>query len=130
MDKKQLVDEWFYIADKDLESAIFLKKMHPAPLEIICFHCQQCAEKYLKGYLTHNEIKTKKTHDLGEINQGCVNCNINFEKIQEQCNRLIVYGADIRYPMQLDITMPDMELAIEDATKIKEFVLKKINAKV
>ncbi|WP_235661821.1 MULTISPECIES: HEPN domain-containing protein [Bacillus] len=24
----------------------------PIPFAIICYHCQQCAEKYLKGYLT------------------------------------------------------------------------------
>lgn len=130
MDKKQLVDEWFYIADKDLGSAIFLKTMHPVPLEIICFHCQQCAEKYLKGYLTHNEIKTRKTHDLRDINQECISCNINFEKIKQQCIRLTEYGTDIRYPMHGDISMRKMELAIKDATKIKEFVLKKIKTNV
>ncbi|MBW8050431.1 MAG: HEPN domain-containing protein [Cytophagales bacterium] len=130
MDKKQLVDEWFFIANSDLESAIFLKNMHPAPLEIICFHCQQCAEKYLKGYLVHNEIKIKKTHDLIRINQKCNNINIDFKKIQKECIRLTKYGADIRYPTHLDITMPDMELAIKDATKIKEFVLKKIKTKI
>jgi HEPN domain-containing protein len=25
--------------------------MHPTPVEVICYHCQQSAEKYLKGYI-------------------------------------------------------------------------------
>lgn len=32
---------------KDLEAAKFLTNMHPQPLEIICYHCQQSAEKIL-----------------------------------------------------------------------------------
>ena len=126
MDKKKLVDEWLFIANSDLESAIFLKNMHPIPFEIICFHCQQCAEKYLKGYLAQNEIKTRKTHDLIEINQKCSNINVDFKNIREECIRLTEYGSNIRYPMHLDLTKNDMELAIQDATKIKEFVLKKV----
>ncbi|MBN2050303.1 MAG: HEPN domain-containing protein [Spirochaetales bacterium] len=39
----------------------------PGPLEIICFHCQQAAEKALKAYLAYNEIRPPKTHDLDEL---------------------------------------------------------------
>jgi len=35
----------------DLNTAEYLKNMKPLPIEIICYHCQQSAEKYLKGYL-------------------------------------------------------------------------------
>jgi len=51
MDNKNIAGEWFNIADADLSSAEYLRGMSPAPLEIICYHCQQSAEKYLKGYL-------------------------------------------------------------------------------
>ena len=126
MDNIEIVKEWFFIGDKDLESAIFLKNMHPVPLEIICFHCQQCAEKYLKGYLAFKEDKIEKIHNLIEIKEMCMNHGVDFKKIQEECKRLTDYGSNIRYPMHLDITMHDMELAIKDATKIKKFVLKKV----
>ncbi len=48
MDKKEAAKEWFKIAESDLSSAAFLQKMRPTPVEIICYHCQQSAEKYLK----------------------------------------------------------------------------------
>lgn len=41
---KELVDEWFRFANMDLNTAKYLfENMHPAPLEIICYHCQQAA---------------------------------------------------------------------------------------
>ena len=81
MDNIEIVKEWFFIGDKDLESAIFLKNMHPVPLEIICFHCQQCAEKYLKGYLSFKEDKIEKIHNLIEIKEMCMNHGVDFKKI-------------------------------------------------
>jgi hypothetical protein len=36
----------------DLESAeVLARTMHPAPFEVISFHCQQSAEKDLKGFI-------------------------------------------------------------------------------
>ena len=32
--------------------------------EIVGFHCQQAAEKYLKAFLTHSRIEFPRTHDL------------------------------------------------------------------
>ncbi len=37
------------------------------PLDTVCFHVQQCAEKYIKAYLIYCEIDFKKSHDLGEL---------------------------------------------------------------
>ncbi|NUO84265.1 HEPN domain-containing protein, partial [candidate division KSB1 bacterium] len=50
MNHKDVAQEWFKIAESDLASAIFLQNLHPLPVEIICYHCQQAAEKYLKGF--------------------------------------------------------------------------------
>lgn len=49
MKNKETAKEWFEIAERDLASAEFLQEMRPIPVEIICYHCQQSAEKYLKG---------------------------------------------------------------------------------
>ena len=46
-----IANEWFDIAEKGLSSAKFLLDMHPIPLEIICYHCQQSSEKFFKGFL-------------------------------------------------------------------------------
>ena len=41
----EYVAEWFKYADMDFAAAEHMLTLHPQPLEIICFHCQQAAEK-------------------------------------------------------------------------------------
>ncbi len=48
MNYRDLSEEWLDYAVKDLTSARSLLKMKPHLGEIICFHCQQAAEKALK----------------------------------------------------------------------------------
>jgi hypothetical protein len=60
MDNKKFSKEWFLIADADLGSAGFLQNMKPIPIEIICYHCQQSAEKFLKGFLAFMVAKSSK----------------------------------------------------------------------
>ena len=46
-DDVYIIDEWLRFANMDLDAAKFsFKTMPPAPLEIICFHCQQAAEAF------------------------------------------------------------------------------------
>jgi HEPN domain-containing protein len=49
MDKADAALEWLTHAEDDLGSAEFLLNKKPLPIEIICFHSQQSAEKVLKG---------------------------------------------------------------------------------
>jgi HEPN domain-containing protein len=43
--------EWYRFARMDLMAANTLNEhARPKPLEIICYHAQQCAEKMLKGF--------------------------------------------------------------------------------
>ena len=52
MNNREIANEWFQFAKRDLESAKFLTSMHPMPIEIICYHCQQSAEKIEKSILS------------------------------------------------------------------------------
>ncbi|OFX27324.1 MAG: hypothetical protein A2033_10935 [Bacteroidetes bacterium GWA2_31_9] len=127
MSKADIVKEWIFLADSDLNSAVFLKGMFPVPIEIICYHCQQCAEKYLKAFLAFNDELIIKTHDLTILNKMCNKINAGFSSIEEQCLRLTDYSTNVRYPTSLDINENDMNLAIIDATKIKIFINNLIN---
>ena len=45
----QETKQWLDMADMDLGVAKYLmENYYPKPLEIICYHCQQAAEKPLK----------------------------------------------------------------------------------
>ncbi len=115
--------EWFSYANRDLDAAETLtQNMHPVPVEIVCYHCQQSAEKFLKGFLENNKVPIQKTHDLGILATLCSQIDPNFQNISENCTRLTDYGVQARYPFALEIEEADMELALSDAKKIKEFV--------
>mgnify|MGYP002624503303 CR=1 FL=1 len=48
MKNEKLVQKWLEFADMDFSLAQFtFANMHPKPLELICYHCQQAAEKAL-----------------------------------------------------------------------------------
>lgn len=127
MDKKDAAKEWFAIAESDLSSAAFLQKMRPTPVEIICYHCQQSAEKYLKGFLSLKEADIQKTHDLVLLNKVCQKYEEDFKTIEDECLVLTDYSVNVRYPFPIDINESDMKIALRSAKKIKGYVLEKAN---
>lgn len=59
--------EWYNMAAMDLGVARHLDvTYHPKPLEIICYHCQQAAEKAIKALIVYYgaEGGMPKLHDL------------------------------------------------------------------
>ncbi len=123
MDNITVSKEWFKYAERDLESARFLMKMHPVPIEIICYHCEQSVEKYLKGYLILKQNNVEKTHDLGLLNKKYLLIDSTFSEIEDECLELIPYGVQVRYPYELEVTEQDMENAIVCAEKIQRFII-------
>jgi len=68
MNKNEIIDDliikWVNIADRDLIAAEQGLKVYPILSEIVCFHCQQAAEKYLKAYLVKHQVEFQKTHSI------------------------------------------------------------------
>ncbi len=126
MNKNEIVKEWLVIAQKDLDAARFLTKMRPIPVEVICFLCQQSAEKYLKSFLLVKGEEVIKTHDLVLLNDKCLNHDKDFQKIVDECVFLTPFGVKARYPFQLEILEEDMWYALKCAEKVQDLVLSKL----
>ena len=126
MDNKSIAKEWFRVAETDLDSAEFLQGMRPIPVEVICYHCQQSAEKHLKGFLALKGEIIEKIHDLVRLNKMCHKYAKDFKTIEEDCLMLTDYAVNIRYPFPMDINEADMHLALKSAHKIRDFVLEKV----
>jgi len=61
----ELTSEWVEKADNDFHSANLLLTAGEFPIpDSACFHCQQCAEKYLKAYLQERMVRFERTHSL------------------------------------------------------------------
>lgn len=58
---------WFRKAEADLRNINLVLPAEDAPMDTVCFHAQQAAEKYLKGYLTYLGLAFPKSHDLEEL---------------------------------------------------------------
>jgi HEPN domain-containing protein len=61
---KPLTQEWIRKADGDWATAQRELIATPPNFDAVCFHAQQCAEKYLKAVLQEHSLAFPKTHDL------------------------------------------------------------------
>jgi len=122
--------EWQRLADMDLKTAEYLKEMKPPPIEIICYHCQQSAEKYLKGYLVFCGVVPPKMHDLDELCKTCIKYSDSFNNIADMCSDLTAYGVQPRYPMELALDEDDVKQALDSAKKVMDFILAIIKEKI
>ena len=115
------VKEWMTIADCDFDSAKILNEAARRYYEIICYHCAQATEKYLKAYLVYNDIMPEKNHDLIHLNRYCVNIDSIFQSINTICGFLNRFANDIRYPHKYEVTDSDVNFAIDAVEKIRNF---------
>ena len=124
MGKAEILQQWLDKGKDDLRVAEYLSTMHhPTPDEIICFHCQQSAEKYLKAFIFLNDIEPDKTHDLRELLRICEEYDSSFSSLLPKLRALTRYGVMPRYPNDLAITNDDMKTAIQYAKDVQAFVL-------
>jgi len=122
MNKQDLNNEWFEMAKTDLDAAEYLLNMRPVPIEIICYHCEQSAEKMLKGVLVLHNIEPPKTHDLLQLCKQCCEIDKEYEQFSDSCIELTPYGVQVRYPSGMELDETDMRCALQEARKIYEIV--------
>ena len=110
--------KWFQFAEMDFQTAIHLyENMYPPPREIICFHCQQAVEKFLKGLLINFGEEIIKTHDLTLLVSRLKNFVDLSDDEKKICAKLSLYAVETRYPHELEIQEQHVKAAVED-TKI------------
>jgi HEPN domain-containing protein len=124
-DRLDVVRAWFKKAENDLINAENTIKMEKPPCDTICFHAQQCAEKYLKGFLTFHKIDFPKTHSLEDLVELCKPVIPEIETELENVEILSSYGVEARYPDEVyyDIPKEDAQEAIDLAHKVKAVIL-------
>jgi HEPN domain-containing protein len=66
--------------------------------DAVCFHAQQCAEKYLKARLVEAEIPFRKTHDLLNLLEMVKNIEPEWSIYHDPLSTLSVFGVAGRYP--------------------------------
>lgn len=117
LDPQEVVN-WLKKAEHDFEGAVTLSRKRKHPLsDLVCFHCQQAAEKYLKAFLIFSETPFPKTHDLLLLLELAIKHQKELQLHRDLFEYLNPYSVHYRYPSEE--TTPD------EATKAV-IVIKKI----
>lgn len=126
MDKISECTKWIEFAENDYEAVKLLSEITRPLIEIVCFHCQQCVEKYLKAFIVKNNGEIKKTHNLEELCKACIVIDDDFANIKELCIDLTDYAVETRYPYPFEIDIEDMHKAIKDLETVRNFFRRKL----
>jgi len=117
---RQEVSEWIAKAEGDFRTAWREWQVTDEPnFDAVCFHAQQCVEKYLKARLIQSEVPFRRIHDLEALLNLVLPIEPDWEHLREGLQQLTDMAVEIRYP-GLDADAEDAAIAIEVAKKVRE----------
>jgi HEPN domain-containing protein len=123
----EVLRQWVRKAEHDIEAANRIMAIEDGcPFDTVCFHCQQAAEKYLKGLLTYLGIQAPRTHDLKAL-AALTPLEQRFPIPVEDLAQLNPYAVDLRYAddwrePQLNDAKRALALALQVRTVVRELM--------
>jgi HEPN domain-containing protein len=85
--------------------------------DAVCFHAQQCAEKYLKARLCEADAAVGKTHDLVALLDQVLDHEPGWEEFREDLAYLSDSAVSFRYPGET----ADKDSAVEARSRCRVF---------
>lgn len=120
---QELVRGWVLKARHDLAAARKLAAGDDPYRDVAVYHCQQAAEKALKGLLTHHGARVDKTHDLSALIAMVAPMDPRITAFYDEAECLTPYATIFRYPSDAaDPDASEFQRALNAAQKICEFV--------
>ena len=121
--KRFLTRNWIMKARRDLLSAKKLARGKDAYLDTAIYHCQQMAEKVIKGWLIYHDISFEKTHDLRLLVTMASEVEPRFTSWFEVAEKVSPYATAYRYPGEiLEPTSDEYLQAFKAASEFYQFV--------
>jgi HEPN domain-containing protein len=96
--REELVRSWLVKAFHDLLSAHELASAVRPLLDTAAYHCQQAAEKAIKGYLLFHDIRFEKSHDIEMLVSQAIDIDASFSCLIESARFLTPLAVEFRYP--------------------------------
>jgi len=122
--QRQLVQSWLTKAQRDLASARVLAAHDKPLLDTAVYHCQQAAEKAVKGFLVFHDCEFEKIHDIETLIHSAIPYESKFSSWMKVGRLLTPYARIFRYPGDaVEPSIEQFEQAMFSATKLYEFVL-------
>ena len=95
---KTLTLEWIEKAEEDYAAAQWLQGALMPMHDTVCFHSQQCIEKYLKAWLQEADTCFPRTHELEELLDLIVHAMPAWNSWRSDFRELTAHAVEFRYP--------------------------------
>jgi HEPN domain-containing protein len=117
-----LTQEWIRKAEADYRSMIRESQISEEPnLDDLCFHAEQCCEKYLKAFLQELGLRIPRTHDLDDLLTLILPHRPEWSSLRFDCKFLRDFAVEFRYPGE-DVIREDVERAMASCKKVRSVV--------
>jgi HEPN domain-containing protein len=91
----------------------------------VCFHAQQCVEKYLKALLQEHELSFSRTHDLEALMMPGLPVLPELRTHRESLQWLIVFAVEVRDP-GINANRKDAERCLRIATSLRVVIRRRL----
>jgi HEPN domain-containing protein len=110
--------EWVVKAEGDFATATreFHARKNPN-FDAVCFHAQQCVEKYLKARLVEADLLIPRTHDLVLLLDLVLPLEPLWEVWRDDLADLSAFAVVLRYPGDA----ADKPMAVDAYAKLRRF---------
>jgi HEPN domain-containing protein len=114
--------EWVDKAKADFAAAILLRRSRKKhSRDIVCFHLQQCLEKYLKARLEEAGIQNFKTHALERLLGLVLPLEPLWAPLRPALAAITDYAVEVRYPGRT-VTPAEARGLLRDSKHIRAVV--------
>jgi HEPN domain-containing protein len=107
--KRELVQAWLIKARNDLETAQQIAALPNGHLDAAVYHCQQAAEKVVKGFLAFHDHRLERTHDVERLITLASRYEPGYSAWIDAGIILTPYATAYRYPGESSVLEPSRE---------------------
>jgi len=123
---KPITREWVEKAEADFATARRELRVRKHPnYDAVCFHCQQCIEKYLKACLQQNRTVFGKTHDLRALLDLLLPSHQTWTVLKPDLLVLNNFAVAYRYPGESTDLLTARD-ALERCKRIRDIMRKSL----
>jgi HEPN domain-containing protein len=118
---------WIRRAENDLKTGKDELATEDPATDTICFHMQQCCEKYLKVFLIFHGEEYPRTHDIAKLVERCGKIDAEFQVLIDWgAHDLTEYAVGARYDQEVFPSVEDTKRVVSLAEKVRGFVRDKL----
>jgi len=120
-----VVRQWVQKAENDLKNAAHTLKLgQDCPTDTVCFHAQQCVEKYIKALLVLRGVEFARIHHINAL-LALLPARVRPDLTPEEQERLTDYAVSARYPGDYEpIPLAEARQAVQIARRVRRQIRK------